>query len=111
MGAVCSKRKTLWAAGSSFPQPVVRLRLLKLESEYIRFVFVCLKKNTTQINMKQYLLAVMYNAPTTIALWRITMRQGAIMILIDKAAKSRGYFRFCFRYCIGVMPYCFLNTF
>lgn len=53
--AVCSKWKTLWVAGNSFSQSVVRFRLLKLGSEYIRFVFDCLKKNTTQINMKQYL--------------------------------------------------------
>ena len=64
--AVCSNRKTLRVAGNDFPQAVVKSRLLKLESEHIRFVLDCLKENTTQIrNMKQYLLAVLYNAPTT----------------------------------------------
>ncbi len=64
--AVCSRRKTLRVAGNDFPQAVVKSRLLKLESEHIRFVFDCLKENTTQVrNMKQYLLAVLYNAPTT----------------------------------------------
>ena len=64
--AVCSNRKTLRVAGNDFPQAVVKSRLLKLESEHIQFVFDCLKENTTQVrNMKQYLLAVMYNAPAT----------------------------------------------
>ena len=64
--AVCSNRKTLRVAGNDFPQAVVKSRLLKLESEHIRFVFDCLKENTMQVrNMKQYLLAVLYNAPAT----------------------------------------------
>lgn len=65
--AVCSKKENLRVAGSNFPQAVVKSRLLKLESEHIRFVFDCLRENTTQVrNMKQYLLAVLYNAPVTI---------------------------------------------
>lgn len=35
--------------------------------EHIKFVFDCLKENTTKIrNIKQYLLTTLYNAPTTI---------------------------------------------
>ena len=65
--AVCSKKKNLRVAGNDFPQAVVKSRLLKLDSEHIRFVFDCLRENTTQVrNMKQYLLAVLYNAPATI---------------------------------------------
>ena len=65
--AVCSKKKNLRVAGNDFPQAVVKSRLLKLEGEHIRFVFDCLKENTTQVrNMKQYLLTVLYNAPVTI---------------------------------------------
>ena len=46
---------------------MVTSRLLKLDVEHIRFVFDCLKANTTQArNMKRYLLTVLYNAPTTI---------------------------------------------
>lgn len=64
--AVCSNRKTLRVAGNNFPQAVVKSRLQKLENEHVRFVFDCLKENTTQVrNMKQYLLAVLYNAPAT----------------------------------------------
>ena len=65
--AVCSKRKIIRVAGNDFPQAVVKSRLLKLDRDHIRFVFDCLKENTTQIrNMKQYLLTVLYNAPATI---------------------------------------------
>ena len=64
---VCSRKKNIRVAGNDFPQAVVKSRLLKLDSEHIRFVFDCLRENTTQVrNMKQYLLTVLYNAPATI---------------------------------------------
>ena len=65
---VCAKRKTTRIAGSDFPHEVVRSRFLKLDCSHIEFVMECLRNNTTEIrNMKQYLLAVMFNAPTTIS--------------------------------------------
>ena len=65
---VCAKRKTTRIAGSDFPHEVVRSRFLKLDSEHIRFVMDSLQKTTTEVrNMKQYLLAVLFNAPTTIS--------------------------------------------
>ena len=65
--AVCSNKKTIRVAGNDSPQAVVKSRLLKLNPEHIRFVFDCLRENTTQVrNMTQYLLAVLYNAPATI---------------------------------------------
>ena len=64
---VCSTRKYIRVAGSDFPAEVVRSRLLKLDSEHIRFVFSCHDENTTKVrNIKQYLLTTLYNAPTTI---------------------------------------------
>ena len=64
--AVCSKKETIRVAGNEFPQAVVKSRLLKLDGQHIRFVFDCLRENTTQVrNMKQYLLTVLYNAPVT----------------------------------------------
>ena len=63
---VCARRKTTRIAGSDFPHEVVRSRFLKLNSGHIEFVMACMHKNTTEIrNMKQYLLAVLFNAPTT----------------------------------------------
>ena len=64
---VCSTKKYIRVAGTDYPAEVVRSRLLKLDAEHIRFVFDCLKENTTKIrNIKQYLLTTLYNAPTTI---------------------------------------------
>jgi len=64
---VCSTKKYIRVAGTDLPADIVRSRLLKLDSEHIRFVFDCLKENTTKIrNIKQYLLTTLYNAPTTI---------------------------------------------
>ncbi len=64
---VCSTRKTIRVAGSDYPTEVIKSRFLKLNAEHIRFVFDCLKDNTTKIrNIKQYLLTTLYNAPITI---------------------------------------------
>ena len=65
---VCAKRKTTRIAGSDFPHEIVRSRFLKLDNSHIEFVMDCLQKNITEIrNMKQYLLTVLFNAPTTIS--------------------------------------------
>ena len=65
---VCARRKITRIAGSDFPHEIVRSRFLKLDIEHIRFVMECLQNNTTEIrNMKQYLLTVLFNAPTTIS--------------------------------------------
>ena len=63
---VCSTRSRIRAAGNDYPAGVVRSKLLKLNSEHIRFVMDCLKQNTTRIrNIRQYLLAMLFNAPST----------------------------------------------
>ena len=65
---VCAKRKTTRIAGGDFPHEVVRSRFLKLDSSHIEFVMECLHNNTTEVrNIKQYLLTVLFNAPTTIS--------------------------------------------
>ena len=63
---VCSTRSQIRVAGNDYPAEVVRSKLLKLNSKHIRFVTDCLKQNTTQIrNIRQYLLAALFNAPST----------------------------------------------
>ena len=63
---VCSTRSQIRVAGNDYPAEVVRAKLLKLNSEHIRFVMDCLKQNTTRIrNIRQYLLAMLFNAPST----------------------------------------------
>ena len=51
--AVCSKKKNIRVAGNDFPQAVVKSRLLKLDGEHIRFVFDCLRENTTQVRKQR----------------------------------------------------------
>lgn len=64
---VCTTRSTVRISGDDKPAEVVKSQLLKLDSEHIRFVMKGLKDNTTRIrNMRQYLLATLYNAPLTI---------------------------------------------
>ena len=63
---VCSTRSQIRVAGNDYPTEVVRSKLLKLNGEHIRFVMDCLKQNTTRIrNIRQYLLTVLFNAPST----------------------------------------------
>ena len=65
---VCSTRSRIRVAGNDYPAEVVRSKLLKLNSEHIRFVTDCLKQNTTRIrNIRQYLLAMLFNAPSTMS--------------------------------------------
>jgi len=64
---VCSARQTIRIAGDDFPAVVVKSRLLKLDSEHIRYVLDCMAENTTYVrNIKKYLLAALFNAPSTI---------------------------------------------
>ena len=63
---LCSKRKTIRIAGDDKPANVVKGRFMKLNMEHIRYVMDCVQKNTTKVrSIKQYLLAVLYNAPST----------------------------------------------
>ena len=64
-----TKRKMLHIAGDDKPAEVVRSRFMKLNADHIRFVLKCLAENSSPIrNMKQYLLASLYNALTTMQL-------------------------------------------
>jgi len=64
---VCTARKRIRIAGDDFPAELVKAKFMKLDSEHIRFVMDGMKENTTKIrNIKQYLKAVLFNAPSTI---------------------------------------------
>ena len=63
---VCTARKTIRVAGDDYPAELVKAKLLKLNSGHIEFVMDCMRQNTTKIrNIKKYLLAVLFNAPST----------------------------------------------
>ena len=79
-----TKRKMLRIAGDDRPAEVVRSRFMKLNADHIKFVLKCLAENSSPIrNMKQYLLASLYNAPTTMQLYYQNQTNH------DLAAKSR----------------------
>ena len=64
---VTSGKKFLRICGEDKPKEVVKSRLMKLDSSHIQYILECLKENSTQIrNIKQYLLATLYNAPVTV---------------------------------------------
>ena len=64
---VCTARKKIRIAGDDYPAELVKSKFMKLSSEHIRFVLDCMQENTTKIrNIKQYLKAVLFNAPSTI---------------------------------------------
>lgn len=65
---VCSKRKTIRIAGDDKPVNVVKSQFMKLDSSHVEYVMDSLKSNTTKIrNIKQYILATLYNAPLTMS--------------------------------------------
>ena len=64
---VCTARKTIRIAGDDYPAELVKSKFLKLNSNHIEFVLDCMRENTTKVrNIKQYLKAVLFNAPSTI---------------------------------------------
>lgn len=64
---LCSTKPTIYVSGDDYPTALVKEKLLKLNSMHIEYVFECLDKNTTYVrNIKKYLLATLFNAPSTI---------------------------------------------
>ena len=64
---VCSNREFIRIAGDKKPVEVVKSRFMQLESSHIQYVLTCMEQNGSRIrNIKQYLLASLYNAPLTI---------------------------------------------
>ena len=64
---LCSKKDTINIAGDDYPARLVKDKMLRITSSHIEYVFDCLNKNTTYVrNIKRYLLATLFNAPSTI---------------------------------------------
>ena len=64
---VCSKRKQIRIAGDDKPVNVVKSSFMKLDKSHIDYVLSCMKESSPDIrNIKQYILAALYNAPMTI---------------------------------------------
>lgn len=64
---VCSKRRVIRIAGDDKPVEVVWEQFMKLDSSHIEYVLDCLHSSASKVrNIKQYMLAALYNAPITI---------------------------------------------
>lgn len=49
-----------------YPLELVKSKFMKLRYSHVEYVIDCLKKNTTEVrNIKKYLLAALFNAPST----------------------------------------------
>ncbi|SCY10919.1 DUF6017 domain-containing protein [Butyrivibrio sp. INlla14] len=71
---VCSRRKTICIAGDDRPADVVKGRFMKLNSSHVEYALGCINETTTKVrNMKQYMLAALYNAPVTIDSYYTTL--------------------------------------
>lgn len=64
---LCSTKPTINISGEEYPARLVKEKLLRLDSSHIDYIFECLQKTTTYVrNIKRYLLATLFNAPSTI---------------------------------------------
>lgn len=63
---LCDSEKIL-VASNWYSAELVKSKLLKLNYSHMEYVLHCFKQNTTKVkNIKKYMLAVLFNAPTTI---------------------------------------------
>jgi len=61
------RSKEILISSTLFPAEIVRSKFLKLDYSHIVYVVTCFTENTTKVkNIRKYLLASLYNAPTTI---------------------------------------------
>ncbi len=64
---VLTQNETIVIASNRYPAEVVKSKFLKLGYSHIEYVLFCLQRNTTKVNnIKKYLLAALFNAPSTI---------------------------------------------
>lgn len=64
--AACSPGESLRICGQDLPVQEVRRRFLSLRQDHITYVYDCLSSGCADIrNIKAYILAALYNAPTT----------------------------------------------
>ena len=64
---VLCEGKYILIAKNQYPVQLVKSKFMKLNFSHIEYVINCFKKNTTEIrNIKKYLLAALFNAPSTI---------------------------------------------
>ena len=66
LDVICSKRSTIRIAGDDKQAQAVRSQFLKLNMKHLEYILECMKNNKSKVrNIKQYMLAMIYNAPMT----------------------------------------------
>lgn len=64
---VMNKNDKVLIASSWYPASLVKSKFMKLDYSHIEYVLHCLQGNTSKVkNIKKYLLAALFNAPSTI---------------------------------------------
>ena len=83
---VISQKEYMLIASSSYPAEVVRSKFLKLQYSHIEYVLFCMERNTTKVNnIKKYLLAALFNAPSTIdGYYRAEVNHDMYGVLVGK---------------------------
>lgn len=68
METLLCESESIVISSSRYPASFVKGKFLKLKSDHIEYVMECFKGNTTKVkNIKKYLLAALFNAPSTIS--------------------------------------------
>ena len=66
LDVIYTKSSTIRIAGDDKPAQAVRSQLLKLNMKHLEYILECMKNNASKVrNIKQYMLAMIYNAPMT----------------------------------------------
>lgn len=62
-----SNKPKIWVASNEYPTNLVKGKMMKINGSHIEYVLDCFHQNTSKIyNIKKYLLASIFNAPSTI---------------------------------------------
>ena len=65
---VLCENESIIIASNKYPAALVKSKFLKLNSSHIEYAMECMKTTTTKVhNIKKYLLATLFNAPSTIS--------------------------------------------
>lgn len=83
---VMSKSEYILISSDRYPTELVKSKMLKLNSAHLEYVLDCLASNTTKVrNIKKYLLAALFNAPTTMG----SFYQAEVNFDLPQYAKQR----------------------
>ena len=63
-----SKSPTTVIASNEYPTELVKSKFMKLTYSHIEYALDCFNSNSTKVrNIKKYMLAILFNAPSTIS--------------------------------------------